>query len=186
MHLTPPSSLHLLITEYDNDSSNDNSSNEDTSDEDEDASAAATEDDSSTEANKDDTDTNDDLFSMPPNTAPKKKGASKKSGGRKTTGETINLDTPPRKKPRASAVHYSTEKRGCYTVNPYAHRSKNKIDVVLHEGGVLSKDAQPQVSLLLGGKTLSIQWKTSEKLFSEMHATAQGFAKGRLLLHEVL
>ena len=40
-----------------------------------------------------------------------------------------------------------------------------------------SKDAQPQVSLLLGGKTLSVQWKTSEKLFSEMQATAQGFAR---------
>jgi hypothetical protein len=181
----PPSSLHLLITEYDNDLSNDNSSNEDTSDEDEDAATAAADDDSITEANEDDTDTNNDPFSMPPKTAPKKKGASKKSGGRKTTGETINLDTPPRKKPRTSAAHYSTKKRGCYTVNPYAHRSKNKIDAVLHEGGVLSKDAQPQVSLLLGGKTLSIQWKTSEKLFFEMHAMAQGFAKGCLLLREV-
>jgi len=48
---------------------------------------------------------------------------------------------------------------------------------VLHEGGVPSKNAQPQVSLLLGGKTLSVQWKTSEKLFSEMQATAQGFAR---------
>jgi hypothetical protein len=42
--------------------------------------------------------------------------------------------------------------RGCYTVNPYAHRSKNKIDVMLHAGGVPSKDAPPQVSLLLGGR----------------------------------
>ena len=84
---------------------------------------------------------------------------------------------PPRKKPRTSATRYSTEKRACYIVNPYTHRSKNKIDVVLHEGGVPSKDAQPQVSLLLGGKTLSVQWKTLEKLFSEMHAMAQGFAK---------
>jgi hypothetical protein len=93
----------------------------------------------------------------------------KSSAGRKTTGEeTIDLDTPPRKKPRAAAARYSIETRGCYTVNPYAHRSKNKIDVVLHEGGVPSKDAQPQVSLLLGGKTLSVQWKTSEKLFSKL------------------
>jgi len=107
-----------------------------------------------------------------------KKAASTKTGGRKSTGgETIDLDTPPRKKPRTAAARYSTEKRGCYTVNPYAHRSKNKIDVVLHEGGVPSKNAQPQVSLLLGGKTLSVQWKTSEKLFSEMQATAQGFAR---------
>jgi len=91
--------------------------------------------------------------------------------------ETINLDTPPRKKPRATAARYSIEKRGCYTVNPYAHRSKNKIDVVLHEGGVPSKDAQPQVTLLLGGKTLIVQWKTSEKLFSKLQASVQGFAR---------
>jgi hypothetical protein len=42
---------------------------------------------------------------------------------------------------------------------------------------VPSKDAQPQVSLLLGGKTLSVQWKTSKKLFSDMQATVQGFAR---------
>ena len=40
-----------------------------------------------------------------------------------------------------------------------------------------SKNAQPHVSLLLGGKTLNVQWKTLEKLFSEMQATAQGFAR---------
>jgi hypothetical protein len=53
-----------------------------------------------------------DLFPMP-KTAPKKRGAAargrkaapKKSAGRKTTWEeTIDLDTPPRKKPRAAAV----------------------------------------------------------------------------------
>ena len=115
-------------------------------------------------------------------TAPKKRGAAavgkKAAPKKKTTGEeTIDLDTPPRKKPRAAAARYSIEKRGCYTVNPYAHRSKNKIDVVLHEGGVPSKDAQPQVSLLLGGKTLSVQWKTSEKLFSELQASAQGIPR---------
>jgi hypothetical protein len=68
----------------------------------------------------------------------------KSSAGRKTTGEeTIDLDTPPRKKPGAAAACYSIEKRGCYTVNPYAHRSKNKIDVVLHEGGVASPPRMP-------------------------------------------
>ena len=62
----------------------------------------------------------------------RKAAASKKSGGRKTTGETINLDTPPRKKLRSSAARYSIKKKGCYTINPYAHRLKNKIGVVLH------------------------------------------------------
>ncbi len=42
---------------------------------------------------------------------------------------------------------------------------------------VSSKDAQPQVSLLLGGKALSVQWKTSEKLFSELQASGQGIPR---------
>ena len=161
MHLTPPSSLHLLISEYEDVSSNDDSSDEDdSSNEDEDTNIAAADEDT------DDAGASDDLFPMA-KTAPKKRGAAaggrkappkKSSAGRKATGEeTINLDTPLRKKPRSAAACYSIEKRGCYTVNPYAHRSKNKIDVVLHEGGVPSKDAQPQVTLLLGGKTLSVQ-----------------------------
>ncbi len=62
-------------------------------------------------------------------------------------------------------------------MNPYAHGSKNKIDIALHGGGVHSKDAQPQVSFLLGGKALSVQWKTSEKLFSELQALAQGILR---------
>ena len=78
---------------------------------------------------------------------------------------------------RAAAAHHSIEKRGCYTINPYAHRSKNKINIVLHEGGVPSKDAHPQVSLLLGGKLLSVQWKTSEKILSKLQASAQGIAR---------
>ena len=106
-----------------------------------------------------------------------KKAASTKTGGRKSMRETIDIDTPPKKKRSTVAARYSIKKEGFFTMNPYAHGSKNKIDVVLHEGGVPSKDAQPQVTLLLGGKTLSVQWKTSEKLFSEMQATAQGFAR---------
>ena len=103
-----------------------------------------------------------------------KKAASTKTGSRKSTGETIDIDTPPKKKRSTVAARYSIKKEGFYTMNPYAHGSKNKIDIVLHEGGVPSKDAQPQVSLLLGGKALSVQWKTSEKLFSELQALAQG------------
>jgi len=97
LHLTPPSSFHLLITENDGDSSNNDSSDEDTSDED--ATTAAADEDSA-DANNDP----DDLFPMA-KTAPKRKrgaatggrkAAPKKSAGRKTTGEeTIDLDTPP-------------------------------------------------------------------------------------------
>ena len=107
-----------------------------------------------------------------------KKAASKKTGGRKSTGgETIDIDTPPKKKRSTVAARYSIKKEGFFTMNPYAHGSKNKIDIVLHEGGVPSKDAQPQVSLLLGGKALSVQWKTSEKLFSELQASGQGIPR---------
>jgi hypothetical protein len=87
------------------------------------------------------------------------KAALTKTGGRKSTGETIDIDTPPKKKQSTVAARYSIKKEGFYTMNPYAHGLKNKIDIVLDEGGVPSKDAQPQVSLLLGSKALSIQWK---------------------------
>ncbi len=75
------------------------------------------------------------------------------------------------------AARYSIKKDGFYIMNPYAHGLKNKIDIMLHKGGVPSKDAQPQVSLLLGGKALSVQWKTSEKLFSKLQASAQGIPR---------
>ena len=106
-----------------------------------------------------------------------KKAALTKTGGRKSTGETINNDTPPKKKRSTVAARYSIKKEGFYTMNPYAHGSKNKIDIVLQEGGVPSKDAQPQVSLLLGGRALSVQWKLSEKLFSELQASGQGIPR---------
>jgi hypothetical protein len=108
-----------------------------------------------------------------------KRAASKKTGSSKSTGETIDIDidTPLKKKRSTVAARYSIKKEGFYTMNPYAHGLKNKIDIVLHEGGVPSKDAQPQVSLLLGGKTLSVQWKTSKKLFSELQASAQGIPR---------
>jgi hypothetical protein len=104
-----------------------------------------------------------------PKTVPKKKGTTargRKADSKKSARGRPSTLTPPRKKTCTSAMRYLIKNRGCYTNNPYAHYLKNKIDVVLHEGGMPSKDAQPQVSLLLGGKTLSVQWKKSEKLFS--------------------
>ena len=107
-----------------------------------------------------------------------KKAALKKSGGRKSTGETININTPPKKKWSTVTARYSIKKEGFYTMNPYAHGPKKKIDIVLHKGGMPSKDAQPQVSLLLlGGKALSVQWTTSENRFSQLQALAQGIPR---------
>jgi hypothetical protein len=89
--------------------------------------------------------------------------------------EAINLDTPPSKKPRATATasHYSIDTTQGFTVNPYAKGLKNKINIVLHEGGVPPDDAQPHVTLLTGGMMLSIQWKAPKKLYTELQATAQ-------------
>jgi len=130
LHLTPHSSLHLLITENNDDDNNNN--DEDSSDDDDDNDHTATTTDDDDDDNDDDADTKDDpddLFLMA-KTVPKKKGAA--AGGRKaapkkkTTGETIDLDTPPRKKPRAAAARYSSG-RGAVTLStptPTAQRTR--------------------------------------------------------------
>jgi hypothetical protein len=102
-------------------------------------------------------------------TAPKKVGT-------KMTGEDIiSIDTPPRKKQRATnwaAAYFSTKPlKGCM-VNHYSKGSKNCINVVFHEGGVPSKRAQPVMSLNQGGKALQVKWILSEHLFMDEQATA--------------
>jgi hypothetical protein len=89
--------------------------------------------------------------------------------------EAIDLDTPLRKKPRATATasRYSVDTRQGFTVNPYAKGSKNKINIILHKGGVPPDDAEPHVTLLPGGMMLSNQWKAPEKLYTKLQATAQ-------------
>jgi hypothetical protein len=105
------------------------------------------------------------------------KKSTKKPNNKKTSTEmeAINLDTPPRKKSRATAtaLHYSVDMTRGFAVNPYAKGLKNKINIVLHKGGVSPNDAQPHVTLLPGGMMLSIQWKAPKKLYTELQATAQ-------------
>jgi hypothetical protein len=99
------------------------------------------------------------------------KKSTQKPNNKKTTGmEAIDLDTPPRKKPRATATasHYSINTMQGFTVNPYAKGSKNKINIILHKGSVPLNDAQPHVTLLPGGMMLSIQWKAPKKLYTEL------------------
>jgi hypothetical protein len=88
--------------------------------------------------------------------------------------EAIDLDTPLRKKPRATATasRYFIDTTRGFIINPYAKGLKNKIDIVLHEGGVPPDDTQPHVTLLPGGMTLSIQWKALKKLYTKLQATA--------------
>ena len=99
-----------------------------------------------------------------------------KKAGKKTTGKILVVDTPPKKKQRVVPTRFSVDAARCFTVNPYVDGGKNKIDIILHEGGSPTKDAQPQVTLLPGGRTLSVQWKIREELFSELQATVQGIA----------
>ena len=99
-----------------------------------------------------------------------------KKAGKKKTGDTIVIDTPDKKKQRAAPSRFSVDAARCFTVNPYVEGGKNKIDVVLHKGGSPTPDAQPQVTLLPGGRTLSVQWKIREELFTERQAKAQGIA----------
>jgi hypothetical protein len=111
-------------------------------------------------------------------TAPKQKPSTQKAG-RKTTGlddNPIDLNSPPpSKKQRSKApTRFSVNTLHRFTINPYAQGTKNKIDIVLHEGGVPPKDTQPQVTLLHGGRMLTVLWKTPKKLFLEMQASVQG------------
>ncbi len=78
--------------------------------------------------------------------------------------EAIELDTPLRKKPHATAtaLRYSINAMCGFTINPYAKGSKNKIHILLHEGGVSPNEVHPHVTLLTGGMTLSIQWMAPE------------------------
>jgi hypothetical protein len=82
------------------------------------------------------------------------KKSAKKTNNKKTTGmEAIDLDTPPRKKPRstATALRYSVDMLQGVTVNPYAKGLKKKIDIILHKGSVPPNDSQPHITLLPGG-----------------------------------
>jgi len=131
LHLTPPSSLRLLISENKYVSSNDDSSDEDdSSNKDEDTATAAAGEDT------DEAGASDDLFPMA-KTAPKKRGAAaggrkappkKSSAGRMTTGEeTIDLDTPPRGRSHAPPPLATRSRRGAVTPStptPTARRTR--------------------------------------------------------------
>lgn len=114
---------------------------------------------------------------MPKLVATTKKAPAKKAG-KKTTGEILDVDTPPTKKQcHKPPTRFSVDVFRGFTVNPYAQGSKNKIDIVLHEGGVPPKDAQPQVTLLPGGRMVSVQWKSDERLYSHLQASVQGIER---------
>ena len=78
------------------------------------------------------------------------------------------MNSPPlKKKQRATPMRFSIKSSWGFTINPYVQGTKNKINVVLHEGGVPPQDSQPH---------LSVAWKTSKKLFSDLQAAVQGIA----------
>ncbi len=104
-----------------------------------------------------------------------------KKAGIKTTGEeVINIGTPPKKKQHAAdraAAYFLTKTLKGYMVNHYSKGSKNCIDVVFHEGGIPSKRAQPMMSLDQGGKALKVEWKLSERFFTDEQGMAQAIPK---------
>jgi hypothetical protein len=111
-------------------------------------------------------------------TATKRKPSTQKTG-RKMTGldnNPIDLDSPPpSKKQRSKApTCFSGNTLRGFTINPYAQRTKNKINLLLHKGRVPPKNVQPQVNLLPGRSMISVLWKTPDKLFLEMQASDQG------------
>jgi hypothetical protein len=94
--------------------------------------------------------------------------------------ELININTPPKKKQRATnraTAYFLTKTLRGYTVNHYSKGSNNCMDMVFHKGGIPSKRAQPVMSLDQGGKTLKIKWKLSKQLFTDEQATAQAIPK---------
>ncbi len=92
----------------------------------------------------------------------------------------LDIDTPPKKKQRAAnraAAYFSTKTLKGYTVNHYSKGSKNRIDVVFHEGGIPSERTHPVMSLDQGGKALKVEWKLSKHLFTNKQVTAQAIPK---------
>ena len=108
----------------DDDTAEDDNNQDDDDDEDEDADKDADED----EDNQDDND-------MPKTAAAAKKPPVKKAG-KKTMGDVLEVDPTPTKKQRSKPpTRFSVDAARCFTVNPYVVGGKNKIDIVLHEGG---------------------------------------------------
>jgi hypothetical protein len=108
--------------------------------------------------------------------------ATKKAGAKTTGDNVIKVDTPPSKKAKHRAAarattYFSTTALKGFTVNPYSRGSKNRIDVVFHNGGVPSKSKEPVISLNHGGKALCVELKLPKKLFTDLQATAQGIPK---------
>ena len=109
-----------------------------------------------------------------PKTAAATKKAPAKKAGKKTMGKILEVDTPPTKKQRHKLpMRFSVDVLCGYTINPYTQGLKNKLDIVLHKGSMSPKDAQPQVTLLPGGRMVSVQWKSDERLFSHLLASVQ-------------
>jgi len=117
---------------------------------------------------------------MPPKTTTKAKSSSKAAGTTKAVLELV--DSPPPKKAKVSsttttAKSYSIESKKPYTINQYPSDDHDKIDLILHEGGLPGKHAQPTALLLPDGMSVSIDWKVPQKLFTNRQAAAQGIDK---------
>ena len=116
-------------------------------------------------------------------TATKKttKTTTSSKAGRKSDSS-LDLTSPPPKKAKGSSTttpkkSYNISATKPYTVNQFPSDDHDKIHLVLHEGGLPGKSAQPIVTLQGDGMHVHITWKVKQQLFSDLQATAQGISK---------
>ena len=105
-----------------------------------------------TAADKDDDDDKNEPPTIAKTTKKRKSSSSAKRSNAKSTGdEPIDVDTPPPKKHKVSTnrtlKYFSTICKTGYTVNPWWKGAKNYIDAVFHDGSVLAKSEEPNITL---------------------------------------
>jgi nicotinate-nucleotide pyrophosphorylase len=114
-------------------------------------------------------------------TATKKttKTTTSSKAGRKSDSS-LDLTSPPPKKAKGTSTttpkSYNILATKPYTVNQFPSDDHDKIHLVLHEGGLPGKSAQPIVTLQGDGMHVHITWKVKQQLFTDLQAIAQGIS----------
>ena len=58
-------------------------------------------------------------------------------------------------------------------MNPYSKGSKNLVDIIIHNSSIPTKHSQLAIKLVLGGKSVEIEWKHPESHFTDEQAEVQ-------------
>jgi hypothetical protein len=138
----------------------------------------SSDDDSSEEDNKSSEDSlnSSSIMSTTSKSTKAKSTAATKKG--KTTTELE--DSPPAKRSKATKPppSYSINTTKPYTVNDYPADDHDVIDLVLHEGGCPTANAQPNVNLQSDGMSVAVAWKIPCALLSDEQAKALQIPRG--------